>query len=397
VNLITSNHTSPVNSQESGNVKGFGILIILSALMPYIPDADIGTGIFAVWFTIFIIYSIVKYGLFLKDTNTIFAILFLIFGLFSYFNLNSNGYGFDQWYRAFFPFTFFILFLFIGKLDKDQAIFLSKSIFIASLVWLSRILIEAMISASQGSGVLTNRLTFYVIDSVLIFPFVALTMLLLTNDYPKGKSKWFFIAIFIYMVVWIGYRAGIVIATIPILFYIFQNSLNKRYLSLALLLTLISVFYASGIASSLGLLDRFSNLSGESGGSKASEWRYAMDIFLQSPLFGKGLGWQVPGYLAYIGVDTTGIVLPSTVGYVHSAFAYMAMNMGLLGLVSYYGMISPRIIKINDDAYKKFSTIAMIVIILFCLTQVAFRTIQTIIIIVALIKINNAYYSNNKL
>jgi hypothetical protein len=143
-------------------------------------------------------------------------------------------------------------------------------------------------------------------------------------------------------------------------------------------------------------MDRFSNLSGESGGSKASEWRYAVDIFLQSPLFGKGLGWQVPGYLAYIGVDTTGIVLPSTVGYVHSAFAYMAMNMGLLGLVSYYGMISPRIIKINDDAYKKFSTIAMIVIILFCLTQVAFRTIQTIIIIVALIKINNAYYSNNK-
>jgi hypothetical protein len=396
VNFSISNHTSPVNSQESGNVKGFGILIICSAFMPYIPDTDIGTGIFAIWLAIFLIYSILKYGVFLKDRNSISAILFLILGIISYFNLNSNGYGFEQWFRAFFPFTFFILFLFIGKLNRDQSIFLSNSIFIASLVWLARILIEAAISASQGSGVLTNRLTFYVIDSVLIFPFVALTMLLLTNDYPKGKSKWFFISIFIYMVVWIGYRAGIVIATIPILFYIFQNSLNKRYLSLALLLTLIFVFYASGIASSLGLLDRFSSLSGESAGSKASEWRYAMDIFLESPLFGKGLGWQVPGYLAYIGVDTTGIILPSTVGYVHSAFAYMAMNMGLLGLVSYYAMISPKIIKISDDSYKKFSTIAMVVIILFCLTQVAFRTIQTIIIIVALIKINNAYYDAKK-
>lgn len=380
--------THPRNDRKNGNVKGFGALVIASTLMPFIPGADIGTAVFGVVGVIFVVFSVTKYGLFLSDRRTLGAVAFLLMGLLSYFTLSANGYGFEEWSRGFVPFLFLLLFLFLGELDEGAKVYLSKALFVACLVWAARIIAEALVSAAQGSDVLTSRLTYHVTDAVMVFPFIAITYLMFGAENLSAKWRWPLLALFGYLLVWIGYRAGIVIAAIPVAFFLLDNFARKRAWPIAALIVLIATIYFSGIFESFGLLQRYDNLTYEGDGAKATEWAYAIDMFLQAPLTGMGLGWQVPGDIAYIGVDTSDIIIPNTVGYIHSAFAYMAMNLGVFGVFIYYMVVAPRIFSTNSSALHKYSSLALLLLLLFGLTQVSFRTIQTIILTVALVKIN---------
>lgn len=376
------------NRQLFDDTRPFGILIIASSCMSYIPGGNIGTFIFGLYLVIFMCFSLVKGKVHISDGRSVLIVVFIIWSSLSFFTLSSNGYGFDEWSRGIVPFLFFALYLFIVKLGVESRRVLAKYLFYACVIWAIRIVGEAMILASQGSDVLTVRLTYRVNDAVLPYPFIAITYLLFCGGDMKPIIRWTLIFIFTYLLFWIGYRAGIVLATIPMMVFILDNFARRNVWPVGLLVVLLIALYSSGIFSSFGLLERFSGLGAETDGSKVAEWRYAIDHFLSSPLLGMGIGWQVPGDIAYIGVDTTGIIIPDRVGYVHSAFAYMAMNLGIVGIVLYYSIVRPTMIWPSDDALKKFSSISLLVLLLFCLTQASFRTIQTIIMVIALVKIN---------
>jgi len=75
--------------------------------------------------------------------------------------------------------------------------------------------------------------------------------------------------------------------------------------------------------------------------------------------------------------------------------AYMAMNLGVLGIALYFYIVTPRIYRQDQDGIQLFASVALFILLTFCMTQASFRLIQTVLMMVALIKLNARPVSTN--
>ena len=369
-------------------VRMFGYLLMASALMSYVPDAEPGTALFAAVLGVYSLYVVLTARLTLADRRSKFGLAFVLFASASVFTLVDNGYGLYEWFRAIIPFLFFLTLLYLPRLNADERSWLARALFAASMIWLGKIIVQTILLVFEGSDVLSVRLTFRVADSVLPFPLVAIPYLLFVDKSFSTAIRWALLMFILYMYVWIGYRAGLALVGLVFLFYTFVNLKRFGIIQIGLLATMVAGLISLGAFSSFSLLDRFDALSQERDGSRELEWIYAIDQFKSSPIIGKGMGWQVPADITFYGVEDTEGTQAASVGYVHSAIAYFAMNLGLIGLLLYLATVMPNLAIWRGDDLMMFSSVALGILLLYGSTQASFRLIQTVLMTVALIKIN---------
>ena len=369
------------------SVKRFGYVLLTSAIVSYVPNADLWTVPLVLALFLFVVPQIVSGQVNIFESRTFAAVLLVAQCFLSMFVLFYNGYSIDEWSKAVAPFSFFLLLLFLPRLTKAEQEGLAKTMFYAGLIWGVKIFGDAVWLAWQGSDVFHVRLTFRVIDSVIVFPLILIPYLLFV---PFERRNWIRVALIaavMGMYLWIGYRAGLVFITLPFFIYV---ALQTKKLNFAPLILLVFVVYAAVVSINsdmFGLGDRFSKIDEEAGGARGYEWEYAISNFLESPIIGKGLGWQVPT-IYVVDDDPNFVPQTPTVGFVHSAIAYFGMDMGILGIINYYFLTLPRYYRRDRRDLQKFAGVAMLLLTMFCLTQAAFRTIHTVFLMIALIRIN---------
>lgn len=376
------------DERTSKGVKAFGYLLIASSFMSYVPSANVGTGIFVAALIFVLLYQIARVRPTIPDARTFAMLVFVLYASASVFTLMSNGWGVEQWFRGVIPFVFFILAIFLPRLTRPDRQFLTHALFLAGLCWLVRILITAAFLQVTEGGVFSSRLTFNVADSVLPYPLVMAPYLLYVNSTLKAWQRWLMLLVLAYTYVWIGYRVGLVLFSIPFLIYFLGRLRRFNLFSIILVVAGFFVFYRYGIFSSFGLADRFDSLNNDALGSRQLEWIYALDSFWESPIIGKGIGWQVPSSITFFGVEDTGGPVAAYVGYVHSSFAYMAMTLGAIGIALYFFFVLPRPYPRQLAQGNWFAFLSLTLIVIFCLTQASYRTIQVVLLMIALIRLN---------
>jgi hypothetical protein len=372
----------------SPGIAPIGLVLVASSAMSYVPEANVGTGIFLAILSMTFLYLFAAVRPTIADARTAGALAFVIWATTSVVTLISSGNPASDWLRGVVPFLFFGLALFIPRLTLPDKVFLSRALFVAALAWLLRILITAGILALQGSDVLSVRLTFRVVDAVLPFPLIAVPYLLFADNLFKPYVRWVILTVIMYVYVWIGYRAGLLLITLPFALYFVERLRNMNLVAIGLVILGFFLFYRYGIFGSFALTDRFAQLSSDADGARSMELAYAYDRFVESPIIGKGIGWQVPGSVTFYGLDSNDGSDVASVGYVHSSLGYMAMTLGIIGVALYFFTTLPRPFRNGDMNISKFAAIALTLIDVFCFTQASFRSIQTILMIVVLMKLN---------
>jgi hypothetical protein len=176
--------------------------------------------------------------------------------------------------------------------------------------------------------------------------------------------------------------------SIPILIYFAERIKRFNIFSVILLVGFLFLFYYFGVLGSFQLTDRFEHLSSDVHGARMMEWAYAYESFKQSPIIGKGIGWQVPGSVTYFGLEHNEGSDVSWVGYVHSSIAYIAMTLGVVGLLLYFYAVTPRVYLRRLLAGDWFAFLSLLLIVIFCFTQASYRTIQVILMMIVLIRLN---------
>lgn len=383
-------------------VRLFGMVVVSSALMPFVPGLDVGTAVFLSFFLLFL-------GNALLFDRTVFVprhgfgrwrsfaiISLLVFSTASVGWLIVNGGSVSHWLRAMAPFCFFSLYLLLPTLTDFEARSLGGALLFASGVWALKVLLEAYVAyQSFGPIVFLGRLTFTVPDSVLVFPLVAIPLLLFWRDAVSASVKVASLIFLVGLYVWIGYRGGLLIVAMCFLGYIVLSKGRGRWVALGLVASMTSIVVNWSGADVLGqLFDRYSSLvAEESDGVRAGELAYAWEMGSESPLIGKGLGWQVPFDVAFKGVDLAQLgdqAERSSVGYIHSLPAYFFMNLGVAGVVLAAACYFPwgfSLTRLRRLQLEAASAIGVIAVVVFSFSQASFRNIQAVLLIVALAKI----------
>lgn len=372
----------------SKGVKAFGYLLIASSFMSYVPGANIGTGIFVATLGCIFLYQIARIRPTVPDARTFAMLVFVLYASVSVFTLMSNGWGIEQWLRGVTPFIFFILAVFLPKLTGRDRQWLAHALFVAGLCWLIRILATAVFLQITEGGIFSARLTFNVADSVLPYPLIMVPYLLYVNTLFKAWQRWLLLVVVAYTYVWIGYRIGLVLISVPFAIYFLERLRRFNLFSIVLIVAGFFLFYRYGVFGSFGLTDRFADLNNDVQGSRQLEWAYALDSFRESPIIGKGVGWQVPTSITFFGVEDTGGPVAAYVGYVHSSFAYMAMTLGVIGIALYFFSVLPRPYPRQLARGDWFAFLSLTLLVAFCLTQASYRTIQVVLLMIALIRLN---------
>lgn len=386
--ILRNNALVATDEPISKGVKAFGYLLIASSFMSYVPGANVGTGIFVAALVGILLYQIAVVRPSIPDGRTLAMLIFVLYASMSVVTLISNGWGIEQWLRGVIPFFFFILAAFLPKLTERDRRSLAHALFVAGLCWLIRILITAVFLQITKGGIFSARLTFNVADSVLPYPLVMVPYLLYAQTKIKAWQRWLLLLVLAYTYVWIGYRVGLVLMSIPFAVYFLERLRRLNLISIAMVLVGFFLFYRYGVFGSFGLSERFEDLNSDAMGSRQLEWAYALDSFRESPIIGKGVGWQVPTSITFFGVEDTGGPVEAYVGYVHSSFAYMAMTLGTIGIALYFYFVLPRPYPRQLARSDWFPFLSLLLIVIFCLTQASYRTIQVVLVTIALIRLN---------
>lgn len=194
----------------------------------------------------------------------------------------------------------------------------------------------------------------------------------------RGRKKDFYAALSIFFGAMLIYSfvRSVWIAAVSSLSFLFFMPLEKRKYNV-IKLSLISIFLFSiylSIAMSLpshntlfrwvyALEKRYESIfvakDEPSITTRGSEWKEATKRSLQHPFFGNGLGTQI----TFFTYDKWSYANPwKTTRYIHNAYIFLFLNMGLLGLISFlwlcksfikYGMTLYR--SLEDEMDKSFS------------------------------------------
>jgi hypothetical protein len=190
---------------------------------------------------------------------------------------------------------------------------------------------------------------------------------------------------------WAGYRVQIgLILLVSLLYFISKSKSlieNLKLWHLGCIIVLFIVLFNS-IDLELNLftsnLSRFNELSSEKESGRAKELIYAFKNFIESPLIGKGIGFQVPTEITTSGFDEILVKeFPKSVGYMHNFIGYFMMNTGIIGTLSYFNLLLFLFFK-GLRNLPLWLIMTYCCIIVFILVEATFRLIHFNIILVTL-------------
>jgi O-antigen ligase len=234
-----------------------------------------------------------------------------------------------------------------------------------------------------------GRLTYACMDTLIPFGMIGY-LVTLTNPSPRfARYRWFLLPMFALFVVICAYRSHIVIcalATVIVLWRRHPAILVRALGGCAALVAVACWFAGDAIWAVWGnVWARFQGSDSDGLGTRAWEIQYAWEQFLASPIWGQGLGHQIPIDVVHDLSDSLSAHLEEdSVGYMHNVWMYMLMDLGLTGMLSYlFAFASPmcgawramkRRGRYEDLQFCLFLTLGLMLLYTSC--QAAFRLIQ---------------------
>lgn len=365
----------------------FFMLVSLSA-MSYVPSPDqLSLLVFLIAYFVFAAYASVLSGWWAKiKVNKLILIIFLIMMLFSNLLISQvNEISFEKWLRSFVPIAFFVTFLWapfyvrtIGVQRVYVIILLSCLTFCLFLVVFN---VDKIAAYVQGGG----RLTFYLQDSVVPYPFIGVILATLLPGISIAL-RGILIAFFLLFVIAVGYKLQIIFLLGFFIFLSFScpGLIRRLFLCCVLLLALSAIYLAAGDY----IERRVSSIGGGGDEVRLLEVKYASSVFASNPFFGGGLGLDVPLDQTRPAYEEMGNLWESdSVSYIHNFPFYLLMVGGVSFALPFFILIYfAGVLRFKNfwtmNGNVKVAVWASAGMLIFFTTSAAFKQIQCVIMFV---------------
>ena len=231
----------------------------------------------------------------------------------------TYGGSYSAWFRSgIFLILWYLFIFFLRFYNKIRLDFLISSFVFSSILWIIVQLLAT--STSIFLVILTGaRLTYFNANFILPYPLFAvlLSLLLLRSNIYKLILLVFLIIVIIAA----GYKAHILLFAIALAYYILKEVRLKKLLMLVFLIP-IALYFASTLDILTNfILDKLNTIGNDSDEFRIREWESAIDIFLNHPLFGAGLGKEF-----YTGIMEEG---ESSRPFIHNSILYLLSTLGI--------------------------------------------------------------------
>jgi hypothetical protein len=387
-----------VERQKVKNFSAFFLLLLmlisLSALS-YVPSLlQVSTLFFIFLYGLFFVFAVAVCdwrSISLKWLLLVGGALFAL--IINFFVSILGDVSIGRWVRSFVPMLFFVTVfscsIYIRLIGCERVL----KLLLASCFSYCFFLLVFNFGAFLNFISLGGRLTFYLQDSVVPYPYVGLILAVLLPGvfFPL---RVFLLFVFAFFILVVGYKAQIIFLLFFGLFFaLFISRGFKRvlYIVLLVLFSLLIFFFMTDY-----LIQRFSSIGGGGDEVRMLEIRYAWEVFLSSPVWGGGLGTEVPLSLTRPDYEELHHLWGSdTVSYIHNFPMYLLMVGGgvffllfvlLLQLGGFFSIS-------NLWSRNKCLIAAMwcaFALMFFFLTSAAFKQVQSVILLSLFIAVLSA-------
>lgn len=258
------------------------------------------------------------------------SILYIIFSIFLAENTNEALISGNKFFSIF---LVFIASLLAFKKIENGIIFISKIFAILLFVECSYLVLESLFSNNYFTGIANNRN----ISSSSILTKLGL-LIYLNYSYVLSKYRLYtkiieFLAI--YSILILESRLGIG-SIFLIYFFLFVNyKLKRKEILISIFFIIFSFFALNNINSGETPRNNTINLdlsSDESLNQRLGFYEYAIDLIIQKPIFGHGIGsWKYES-IKYVKYQDNGFLIPY---YTHNDFLQLTVEIGVLGVLIY--------------------------------------------------------------
>lgn len=362
------------------------MLVSLSALS-YVPSPEqFSLYFFAMAYVLFALFSFIFSDWWRSISHTCIFLFLLAFlsVILNFFVSMAVDIQIGKWFRSFVPIMFFVSLLFAPfylRVIGVRKVFL---ILLVSCFFYCAFLFIFNFDKFYDFMRIGGRLTFYLQDSVVPYPYVGVILAVLLPGI-KAVVRIVLSCVFLFFVFAVGYKIQIIFLFGFFLFlpFSYSGAQRKLFVFLALLIMLVGVFVFAGDY----IVQRFSSIGGGGDQVRMLEIEYAWSVFQSSPLWGGGLGLDVPLNLTRpTYAEQSELWASDSVSYIHNFPLYLLMVGGVvffalfLILLKFAGVLSVRNF-FSSDKYVQSAVWCSLALIVFFTTSAAFKQIQSVVLL----------------
>lgn len=381
---------------ESGNavvpqyrLAKYVVLVMLIALsvMSYVPSPDqISLYVFLAAYGLFGAYAIMFSGWWKKVKISKFtwvvaiAFIFLLNMLVALY----KDVDFGKWARSFVPIAFFMTLLWFPFYVRVLGVRKVWLYFLFSCITYCVFLVFFNYGKFLDFFHSGGRLTFYLHDSVVPYPFLGI---IIVTCLPSLSVviRASFILFFLVFVIAVGYKLQLLFL---IVFFVFSSFhypgiLRRIFLCFGVSLAFVCILMIAGDY----IEQRLSSIGGGGDEVRILEIKYAISVFLDSPVFGGGLGLNVPlEQTRPTYAEIKDLWESDSVSYIHNFPFYLLMVGGISFVLPFVCMLFyAGVLRYGNFAsrngYLRSSVWATLGLLTFFSTSAAHKQIQCIIAI----------------
>lgn len=290
----------------------------------------------------------------------------------------------DRWVRSFVPmlffFTVFSCLIYVRLIGCERVLKLLLASCFSYCFFLLVLNFEDFLNFIGLGG----RLTFYLQDSVVPYPYLGLILAVLLPRILL-PLRVFLLSVFAFFVLIVGYKSQIIFLLFFGLFFaLFVSSGFQRILYIVLLVIFSSLIF---LFMSDYVMQRFSSIGGGGDEVRMLEARYAWEVFLSSPVWGGGLGTEVPLSLTRPDYEELQHLWDSdTVSYIHNFPMYLLMVGGGVFFLLFFLLLQlSGFFSISNLWSRNKCVMAAMwcafALMFFFLTSAAFKQVQSVILL----------------
>jgi hypothetical protein len=391
----------------------FLLMLFLAALMPAIPDP---TDLRAIAFgavsgllmCVWLVRCLMRNRWPSSTTGGWLAVFLALVGL-SVLAAQWFGTSLDLWLRGAIPFLFLSLFFPAYELARNDPRWVVKAVGVSAVAWLGNVAFvagAAVPSVLRGEVLRITHATEAWASFQLPYAMIGLVISLFSPPRRVRWLRWPLAVAFSVVPLLAVSRGQIIVVGLVWAFYVVGLARGRRWggtFANIAGLVLVGSLVASRSELGYSILERFAATGLQSEGSRLEEISYALQQFRESPLIGKGLGYQIPAEITFA-ADWTVIAEAGvgSVGYTHNLVGYLLMDLGLAGFLAYSGFIvsafrGGRKTGIPDD-HEVWRAGVLMISALLCwfLIQASFRLIQSNVLLAVAVAVLSAIRERGK-
>lgn len=386
----------------------YALTLASASIMPSVPELSDWTAvIFVLLFTLTLFVgaaeNLVERRIRFSRTG-LWLIIFLTLVTVSIVTAIRSQTPVGLWFRGAVPFLFLLFYFPSHRLALKNPMYVISALYASCIVWMAYILTLTWNEISlvvSGSVLRVTHATDFWAYFQMPYGLIGLVITLFSPPRQIRLVRWVMAALFIGIPL-LSVSRGQVLAIITVCVLYAARNLKSAPLMTSINFTLticaiILFVLASGVQDNLTI--RFSRVADELSGSRIMELRYAFGEFAKAPLLGHGLGHEIP--LEITLSEHWDLIARSekqSVSYMHNIIGYLIMNLGLVGLISYAGMIISPLKGCTPYAHRptvirtvRFSALCTVIALMWWFfIQAAFRLIQSNLILAATLALLSA-------